>query len=80
VADERLATRIANDDSAGLGDDGATAFLNFPAFCAEIVESSRTLRRAGRRQRRQVLGGLRRRWQRRGDGRRWMPHGQWCGA
>jgi hypothetical protein len=73
MANERLTAGLANDDPTGLGDDGATALLDFPAFGAEIVESPRTLRRAGRRQRRQILRGRRRWWQRRGNGRRRMP-------
>ena len=31
VANERLAAGIANDDAAGFGEDGAAAFLGFPA-------------------------------------------------
>jgi len=76
MPDKGLSAGIANDDSAWLGDDGATAFLNLAALVAEVVQPPRPLRGRVRRQRRQILGGLRRWRQRCGDRRRRTAHGQ----
>ena len=55
VADELLAARIADDDPAGLGDDGAAAFLDFAALAAEVLHAARPAARGARRDRRQGL-------------------------
>ena len=57
MADEFLAARIADDDTAGLGDDGAAALLNLAALAAEIIDVLRPLPRRADRERRQHGGG-----------------------
>ena len=51
VADERLAAGIANDDAAGLGDDGAAALLGLAPLAAEIVQRCAAPDAAPRRRR-----------------------------
>src|SRR6185437_8152361 len=43
VTDILLSAGIANDDAAGLRDDGAAAFLDLAALTTEVVEATRSL-------------------------------------
>jgi hypothetical protein len=69
VTNERLAARIADDNSAGFGEDGTAAFLALSSCAAEVVEAARLLRGCSRRNRRQCLSRRRRGGNRCGD--RW---------
>jgi hypothetical protein len=67
VTNERLAARIANDDPAGLGNDGAPALLGLAPRAAEVIEALRPLWRRARSDRCQRLGRRRRGRNGRGD-------------
>jgi hypothetical protein len=48
MTDILLSAGIANDDPAGLGDDGTTALLALAALAAEVVKALRSGRRRTR--------------------------------
>src|SRR5262249_53779993 len=70
MTDEDLATRITDDQTAGLHDDGASAFLHFAALGAEVVHAARPLRSRVGRDRRQRRRRCRYRRKRSRHGRR----------
>src|ERR1700704_4815691 len=65
VTDERLATRIADDDPARLGNDRAATFLGFPSRALELIHAARPGCRSAWRNRCQRLS-RRRGWPERG--------------
>jgi hypothetical protein len=70
VPDERLPARIAHDDAARFGDDGAATLLRLAPLGAEAFNVAWSLPCRVRRDRSQVLGA-RGRWRQRGcDGGR----------